>query len=215
MENEGLIEGEEGQYGLFITAVDGVKADDSKNQWWCITKNGEQVNTGVDTTQSQTANIMNLPSQPTKGHGTAVRTRELVQTALMGAILRYPRLRWLPFPHRSGIVTVDPLYAGNFSKAGTVSAYLFALLEGLVYGFGMWWIMYLYVWPALVLITWLLKKNRSVWLWAFVSAISDCHLAPFVRFPTLLAAVLAPGSPGGSAGFPTILPTVSATASLC
>ncbi len=50
LENEGLIEGEEGQYGLFITAVDGVKADDSKNQWWCITKNGEQVNTGVDTT---------------------------------------------------------------------------------------------------------------------------------------------------------------------
>ena len=50
LENEGLIEGEEGQYGLFITAVDGVKADDSKNQWWCITKNGEQVNTVVDTT---------------------------------------------------------------------------------------------------------------------------------------------------------------------
>ena len=50
LENEGLIEGEEGQYGLFITAVDGVKADNSKNQWWCITKNGEQVNTGVDTT---------------------------------------------------------------------------------------------------------------------------------------------------------------------
>lgn len=50
LKNEGLIEGEESQYGLFITAVDGVKADDSKSQWWCVTKNGEQVNTGVDTT---------------------------------------------------------------------------------------------------------------------------------------------------------------------
>lgn len=33
LEAEGLIEGEKGQYGLFITTVDGVKADDSKNQW--------------------------------------------------------------------------------------------------------------------------------------------------------------------------------------
>ena len=30
--------------------VDGVEADDSKSQWWCITKDGEQVNTGVDAT---------------------------------------------------------------------------------------------------------------------------------------------------------------------
>ncbi len=30
-----LIEGEDGQYGLFITTANGVKADDSKQQWWC------------------------------------------------------------------------------------------------------------------------------------------------------------------------------------
>ena len=50
LEAEGLIEGEKGQYGLFITTVDGVKADDSKNQWWCITKGGEDVYTGADST---------------------------------------------------------------------------------------------------------------------------------------------------------------------
>ena len=46
LENE-LVEGEEGQYGLFITAADGETADDSKQQWWCITKGGEQVNTSA------------------------------------------------------------------------------------------------------------------------------------------------------------------------
>lgn len=50
LEAEGLIEGEKGQYGLFITTVDGVKADDSKKQWWCITKGGEDVYTGADST---------------------------------------------------------------------------------------------------------------------------------------------------------------------
>lgn len=42
-----LVEGDEGQYGLFITSADGETADDSKQQWWCITKGGEQVNTSA------------------------------------------------------------------------------------------------------------------------------------------------------------------------
>lgn len=45
-----LIEGEDGPYGMFITAVDGVLADDSLQQWWCVTKEGESVSTGADTT---------------------------------------------------------------------------------------------------------------------------------------------------------------------
>ena len=45
----GLAEGEVGSYGLFITTVDGETADSSKQQWWCITKGGEQVNNGADT----------------------------------------------------------------------------------------------------------------------------------------------------------------------
>ncbi len=50
LKEEGIIEGEESQYGLFITSVDSIKADDSKQQWWCITKGGADVVTGVDVT---------------------------------------------------------------------------------------------------------------------------------------------------------------------
>lgn len=53
LEENKLIEGEDGQYGLFITSVNNVEADDSKQQWWCITKEGEQVNTSVDQTPIQ------------------------------------------------------------------------------------------------------------------------------------------------------------------
>ena len=45
----GLAEGENGSYGLFIQTVDGETADNEKQQWWCITKGGEQVNSGADT----------------------------------------------------------------------------------------------------------------------------------------------------------------------
>ncbi|MEE1196767.1 MAG: hypothetical protein UHS54_07810 [Lachnospiraceae bacterium] len=47
---EGLVDGEIGDYGMFITTVDEETADDSKQQWWCITKGGEQVNTSADQT---------------------------------------------------------------------------------------------------------------------------------------------------------------------
>ena len=50
LKDEGLIEGEEGDYGLYITKVNGVEADAASQQWWCITKGGEEVMTSIDTT---------------------------------------------------------------------------------------------------------------------------------------------------------------------
>lgn len=50
IKGEGLVEGSEGEFGMFITSADEEKADDSKEQWWCITKGGENVNTSADQT---------------------------------------------------------------------------------------------------------------------------------------------------------------------
>lgn len=48
--DEKLVDGEDSEYGLFVTTVDGETVDDSKQQWWCVTKDGESLNTGVDQT---------------------------------------------------------------------------------------------------------------------------------------------------------------------
>lgn len=45
-----LVAGEMSEYGLFIKSVNGIAADDALQQWWCITKGGEDVLTGADTT---------------------------------------------------------------------------------------------------------------------------------------------------------------------
>ena len=34
---------------------------------------------------------------------------------------------------------------------------VFILIEGCIYGFGLWWVMYLYMWPLLVLLVWIFK----------------------------------------------------------
>ncbi len=49
LEEADLITGSESLYGLFITEVNGRIVDEDKQEWWCITKAGAQVNSGVDT----------------------------------------------------------------------------------------------------------------------------------------------------------------------
>jgi hypothetical protein len=48
LEEADLIKGTESEYGLFITEVTGRVADDTKQEWWCITKDGAQIYNGVD-----------------------------------------------------------------------------------------------------------------------------------------------------------------------
>lgn len=48
--DEKLIEGENGPYGLFVKTVDGETVDDANQEWWCLTKGGQSVETGVDST---------------------------------------------------------------------------------------------------------------------------------------------------------------------
>lgn len=50
LQSEGLIDGTQSEFGLYITTVDGYTADESAQEWWCLTKGGQSVNTGVDST---------------------------------------------------------------------------------------------------------------------------------------------------------------------
>ena len=48
LDKEKLVEYQNSDYGRYITGVDGMKADDSKQLWWSVEVNGESSQTGVD-----------------------------------------------------------------------------------------------------------------------------------------------------------------------
>ena len=48
LDEENLIKGQESTFGFFILEANGRKADDTKQEWWSITKNGEYIEYGVD-----------------------------------------------------------------------------------------------------------------------------------------------------------------------
>lgn len=55
------VEGEDSQYGLFITSVNGYAANADNQEWWCLTANGgEMVMTGVDETPLADGSVFEL-----------------------------------------------------------------------------------------------------------------------------------------------------------
>lgn len=48
LDQESLIDGTESEYGIYILTVDGETADESEQQWWSITQDGEMCMYGAD-----------------------------------------------------------------------------------------------------------------------------------------------------------------------
>lgn len=96
-------------------------------------------------------------------------TRELVLLSLMGAIMFALQVAMAALPN---IHPIAPLVIATTVVFGWKTLYsvgVFILLEGLIYGFGMWWLSYLYVWPLLVALAMLLKGSDSPLFWAAIA----------------------------------------------
>ena len=49
IEPHGLVGGMESTFGMWVTTVDGITADESKQEWWQLFEGNEQANYGVET----------------------------------------------------------------------------------------------------------------------------------------------------------------------
>ena len=48
LEQEDLVKGTEGEFGLFVSEVNAIAIDSAKEEWWCFTKEGEMLSTGIE-----------------------------------------------------------------------------------------------------------------------------------------------------------------------
>ena len=79
---------------------------------------------------------------------------------------------------------------------------VFILLEGLLYGFGIWWASYLYLWPALAGITWLFRKVQGALGWALISAAFGLSFGALCAIPYFLTGGWAAGLSYWVSGIP-------------
>lgn len=94
------------------------------------------------------------------------------------------------------------LYTLSFGWKILLVVPAFILMEGCIYGFGLWWLMYLYVWPLLVLLTWMFRKEESVWFWSLLSGVFGLCFGALCAIPYYIAGGLAAGFSWWVAGIP-------------
>jgi len=99
-----------------------------------------------------------------------LKAREIVILGLMTAILLVAQVGMSFLPNIELVSLLIIVYTLVFRKKVLFIIYTFVLLEGLIYGFGTWWISYLYVWTVLAGVTWLLRDMESPLGWAIVNA---------------------------------------------
>lgn len=85
--------------------------------------------------------------------------KEMVTLALLGALMAVSKVltEFLPNVHFLAMLTIA--YTVVFRQKALYAIYVFVLVTGLIYGFGTWWIPYLYLWPILWGVTMLLPKK--------------------------------------------------------
>ena len=108
---------------------------------------------------------------------------EIVIYGILSAVLLTAQVSLGFLPNIEIVTLLILVYTLVFRKKVFFIIYIFVFLEGLIYGFGLWWINYLYVWSIQALITLLFRKNDSVWFWSILSGIYGITFGALCTIP--------------------------------
>ncbi len=97
------------------------------------------------------------------------KVKSITVTALMAAILFAVQIILSGLPNIELVSLLVILFTIAFPKNIWGALAVFCVLEGVFYGFGTWWLMYLYVWPILALTAYFFRKNNSPFFWCVVN----------------------------------------------
>lgn len=115
---------------------------------------------------------MNLRSFTQRWSNKRLTAKDITLMALMVAIIEVCKLALAQIPNvelTSFWIIIFTIYFG--SRIFYIIP-VFILIEGAIFGFNLWWIMYLYAWPTLALVVLLLKKRGcGQWDWSMVSGV--------------------------------------------
>ncbi len=131
-----------------------------------------------------------------------MRLRAVVTAALLGALLLAVQVALAPLPN---IELVSPLVILSTLLLGRYVAYslaVFVLLEGLIYGFGLWWFSYLYIWAILAVLAYLFRRMDSRLGWALLAGFFGLFFGTLTALPVIFVSGLAAGGAYIVAGIP-------------
>ena len=100
-----------------------------------------------------------------------ISVRKIALFGILGALtfgLKFA-MSWLPNIEPVSLLVM--LYAVVFGRKCLYPIYLYVALEILFYGIQLWNINYLYVWPILALLAYVMRKSENPLSWAMLSGV--------------------------------------------
>lgn len=98
-----------------------------------------------------------------------MRVLYVVTMGFLSAILLLGQLGMAFLPNIEPVTFLIIVYTLIYRKKVFYIIYTFVILEGLIYGFGIWWFSYLYIWTILACIVLLMQKKESAAVWSIVA----------------------------------------------
>ena len=120
-------------------------------------------------------------------------SRRVVLCAMLAAIMTALKLAMSFLPNIEPVSLLILVYALVFGRQVFSIIYTFVLLEGLLYGFHLWWFSYLYIWSLWALAVLLLGrgKEHSPLLWAVASGAFGLSFGALDALPYLAGGPMA------------------------
>lgn len=111
------------------------------------------------------------------------KLRELTALAVFAALMIALQVAMSQLPNIEPVTLLIILATVFMGPKALMAVFVFVLAEGLIYGFHIWWINYLYVWPLLVLIVWALRRWSHPLVWAVVAGFFGLFFGTLCSIP--------------------------------
>lgn len=111
--------------------------------------------------------------------------RELIDLSLMSALMVGTQVAMAALPNINIVSVLIILTVIVYGAKAFYSIAVFVLLEGLIYGFGPWFIDYLYIWAILAAFALIFRKNENALIWAVLAGLFGLSFGLLCAIPYL------------------------------
>lgn len=112
-----------------------------------------------------------------------LKVYDIVLIGMMVATLEAAKIALSFLPNIELVSLLIILYTLFFGRKTIFAVYTFILLEGILYGFGIWWFSYLYIWPILTFLTYRFRKHTKSLFWALLSGVYGLAFGALCAIP--------------------------------
>jgi energy-coupling factor transport system substrate-specific component len=126
-----------------------------------------------------------------------VNAKDIALIGVMVAVIEVCKVVMMGIPNVELTTFWIILFALYFGAKVIYVVPVFILIEGLLFGFGLWWVMFLYVWPLLAIITLVMKKMDSAFGWGVLAGLFGLLYGAFCSIPYFFIGLVDGGVLGG------------------